>query len=42
MKRKLVFSRERIKLYNINDNWCLHCAVGGPTQFLMNGDLEVF
>ena len=27
------FPRERTKLLNINDNWCLHCAVGGPTQF---------
>lgn len=32
-KENPFFSRERTKLYNINDNWCLHCAIGGPTQF---------
>ena len=32
-KENPCFPRERTKLYSINDNWCLHCAVGGPTQF---------
>lgn len=22
-----------VRLFGINDNWCLHCAVAGPTQF---------
>ena len=25
--------REEIKVFNLMDNWCLHCVVGGPTQF---------
>ena len=40
-KENSFFSRERIKLYNINDNWCLHCAVGGQHNF-DEWDLEVF
>lgn len=22
-----------IRLFDLNDNWCIHCAVAGPTQF---------
>lgn len=24
---------ERIKIFNLNDGWAMHCAVAGPTQF---------
>jgi hypothetical protein len=29
-------SIERIKIFNLDDAWAMHCAVAGPTQFFQN------
>ena len=27
------YQNNAVRLFDLNDNWCIHCAVAGPTQF---------